>query len=200
MSRQRRSDRGAVAVEAALVTPVLMLLVFGIIEMSLLMRDGVGVTNQVRAGARIAATEASAGLTTTSGNKVPTFATDAVNAITNAGSSMPLSQTNYVLVYQANSAGYPLPANNTAMTCTTNCVKYVYSSGSQGLVYSSGSWDSTTINACVNDASRMSVGVAMSAQHTWITGLFGTSVAVPGRVMMQFEPLPATSCTAGSHP
>jgi Flp pilus assembly protein TadG len=185
-----------VAVEAALVTPLLCLILFGIIEMSLLMRDAVGVTNEVRAGARIAATEASAGLTTTS-PKVPAFATDAVTAITTAGSSMPLSQTNYVLVYQANSTGYPLPAGNTAMTCTTNCVKFVYSAGS--LVYSSGSWDSTTINACVNDPARMSVGVAMSAQHTWITGLFGTSVAVPGRVMMQFEPLPSTTCTPGTH-
>jgi Flp pilus assembly protein TadG len=199
VARRQRSERGAVAVEAALVTPLLMLLVFGIIEMSFLMRDAVGVTNQVRSGARIASTEASAGMTTTS-PKVPALATDAVTAIANAGSSMPLSQTSFVLVYQANSAGYPLPAGNTAMTCTTNCVKYVYNSGTNRLLYSSGSWDSSTINACVNDGSRMSVGVAMSAQHTWITGLFGTGVAVPGRVMMQFEPLPTTTCTAGSHP
>jgi Flp pilus assembly protein TadG len=187
-----------VAVEAALVTPVLCLVLFGIIEMSLLMRDAVGVTNQVRSGARIAVTEASGGLTTTS-PKVPALATDAAAAITTAGSSMPLSQTNYVLVYQANSAGYPLPAGNTAMTCTTNCIKFTYSSSTSSLAYNSGSWDSTTINACVNDASRMSVGVAMSAQHTWVTGLFGTSVAVPGRVMMQFEPLPSTACLPGAH-
>src|SRR4051794_24074229 len=89
MARRQRSERGAVAVEAALVTPLLMLLVFGIIEMSLLMRDASGVTNQVRAAARIAATEAGAGTPVSA--TTPTLADDAVNAIQNAGSSMPLS-------------------------------------------------------------------------------------------------------------
>lgn len=198
MARRRRSERGAVAVEAALITPFLMLVLFGIIEMSLLMRDAVGVTNQVRAGARIAATEASAGQTPTN-SSVPALAADAVSAITTAGNSMPLSSTQYVLVYQANAAGYPLPTSNTAMTCSTNCVKYTYNSATGTLAYNSGSWTTSTVNACVNDPNRMSVGVAMAAQHTWITGLFGTGVSVPGRIMMQFEPLPSTTCAAGTH-
>jgi Flp pilus assembly protein TadG len=182
------------------VTPLLMLLVFGIIEMSLLMRDASGVTNQVRAAARIAATEAAAGTPTAS--STPTLADDAVNAIQYAGSSMPLSSVNWVLVYQANQYGYPLPSTNqTSLTCVTNCIKYVWSSSSNKFVKSgSTTWDTSTINACVNDPNRQSVGVAMSARHTWITGLFGSGVDVPGRLMMQFEPLPATTCATGKHP
>ncbi|MBV9832101.1 MAG: pilus assembly protein [Marmoricola sp.] len=197
MPGRKRSDRGAVAVEAALVTPILMLLVFGIIEMSLLMRDAAGVNNQVRAGARIAATEAGAGLSSANN---PALAVDAVTAIQNAGSSMPLDSVNWVLVYQANQYGYPMPTSNqTSMTCTTNCIKYVWNAGSNAFVRQSGTWDTSQINACVNDANRQSVGVAMSARHTWITGLFGSGVDVPARLMMQFEPLPATTCAAGKH-
>jgi Flp pilus assembly protein TadG len=197
VARRRRSERGAVAVEAALITPLLVLVLFGIIEMSLFMRDAVGVTNQVRAGARIAATEAGAGKPV--GSSIPALATDAANSVKTAGSSMPLSSIQYVLVYQANATGYPLPAGNTNMTCTTNCIKFTYNSGTDAMAYSSGSWDSSTINACVNDSLRQSVGVAMAARHTWITGLFGNGVDVPGRVMMQFEPLPATTCASGKH-
>ena len=47
-----RGERGAVAVEAALVTPILFLLVLGIIEMSLYMRDTISVTSSVRTGGR----------------------------------------------------------------------------------------------------------------------------------------------------
>jgi Flp pilus assembly protein TadG len=199
VARRQRSERGAVAVEAALVTPLLMLLVFGIIEMSLLMRDAAGVTNQVRAGARIASTEASAGTPVSA--STPALADDAVNAVANAGSSMALSSVNWVLVYQANQYGYPLPAaNQTNVTCVTNCIKYVWSATSNKFIRSSGSWDTSTINACVNDPSRQSVGVAMSARHQWVTGLFGSGVDVPARLMMQFEPLPATTCAAGKHP
>jgi len=199
VARRQRSERGAVAVEAALVTPLLCLLVFGIIEMSLLMRDAAGVTNQVRAGARIAATEAAAGKLTSS--SPPTLANDAVNAIANAGSSMSLSSVNWVLVYQANQYGYPMPSGNkTNLTCTTNCVKYVWDDSLHKFVQSgSSSWDTSTINACVNDPNRQSVGVAMQATHSWITGLFGDGVNVPGRLMMQFEPLPATTCASGKH-
>lgn len=195
--RRDRNQRGAVAVEAALVTPVLCLLLFGIVEMSLLMRDAVGVTNQVRSAARIATSEAGAGKPT--GSSIPTLATDAANAVKTAGSSMPLSSINYVIVYQANPEGYPLPAGNKAMTCSTNCIRFTYDSATDSMVRSGGSWDSSTINACVNDPARQSVGVAMSAQHTWITGLFGSGVDVPGRLMMQFEPLSGTTCASGKH-
>ena len=54
MSRRRESEHGAVAIEAALVTGVVLAMIFGIIEMAFLMRDYVGVTSAVRVGARAA--------------------------------------------------------------------------------------------------------------------------------------------------
>ena len=69
--RRERDQRGAVAVEAALITPFLCLLLFGIIEMSLLMRDAVSVNSSVRVGARIASVSASSGKGTCAASSNP---------------------------------------------------------------------------------------------------------------------------------
>ncbi|WP_414690442.1 TadE/TadG family type IV pilus assembly protein, partial [Nocardioides sp.] len=45
---RRRDESGAVAVEAALITPILVLLVFGIIEFSFVLRDYGVVSSDVR--------------------------------------------------------------------------------------------------------------------------------------------------------
>ena len=53
----RRSDRGAVAVEFALLLPVLVLLVFGIIDFGRVLNAQITVTQAAREGARLAALE-----------------------------------------------------------------------------------------------------------------------------------------------
>jgi Flp pilus assembly protein TadG len=60
MDRQRSSgrgaqDRGAAAVEFALVLPLLLLLVFGIIDFGLALSDQITLTQAAREGARLAA-------------------------------------------------------------------------------------------------------------------------------------------------
>lgn len=52
MRLKLRNERGASAVEFAIVLPVLLLVVFGIIEMSLLLYDKAILTNGSREGAR----------------------------------------------------------------------------------------------------------------------------------------------------
>ena len=206
MARRRtraRSQRGAVAVEAALVTPLLLVLLLGIIEMSLLMRDVVATSSSVRVGARMASTAAGAGpgtciptdLTCTP-QKAPKVAQLAADAIQRAGSAMPKDQIEWILVYRANPLGYPMPENNDDLKCSSECVKYVWDSGlsTPQFRYDSGSWDSRTINACVNDAGLMAVGVAMHANHPWVSGFFGDGVELEERTVMQFEPLANESC------
>jgi Flp pilus assembly protein TadG len=51
----RRSERGAAAVEFALVVPVLLLLVFGVIEFSRLYNEQISLTNAARSAARVMA-------------------------------------------------------------------------------------------------------------------------------------------------
>ncbi len=198
MPGRKRSDRGAVAVEAALVTPILMLLVFGIIEMSLLMRDAAGVNNQVRAGARIAATEAGAGLSSANN---PALAVDATTAIQNAGSSMPLDSVNWVLVYQANQYGYPLPTSNQSSLDLHDELHQVRLEQRR------------RTRSCVTAApgtpprSTRASTTPTASRWEWPCrpGTPGSPACsapvsnVPARLMMQFEPLPATTCAAGKH-
>lgn len=55
--RDRRGERGAAAVEFALVLPVLILLVFGLIEFSRVYNIQISLSNAAREGARTMAVE-----------------------------------------------------------------------------------------------------------------------------------------------
>jgi Flp pilus assembly protein TadG len=55
MASKRPSERGAVAVEFALLLPLLMVLVFGVIDFGRLFNAQVSVTQAAREGARLAA-------------------------------------------------------------------------------------------------------------------------------------------------
>jgi Flp pilus assembly protein TadG len=54
-ARSRRADEGAAAVELALVLPVLLLLVFGLIDFGRVMQQQIQLTEAVREGARVGA-------------------------------------------------------------------------------------------------------------------------------------------------
>jgi TadE-like protein len=203
-SSARRNQRGAVAVEAALLTPLLALVLFGIVEMSLYMRDVVSVNSSVHVGTRMASVSAGAGPATCTPSpctppSAPMLAQLTANAIQQAGTAMPQDQINWIIVYRANTLGYPQPAGNTSAVCSTDCVRYVWNDATSKFVYSSGGWTSSQINACINDVNRMSVGVIMNADHPWITGLFGGPATVQERSVMQFEPLSNDTCKPGTH-
>jgi Flp pilus assembly protein TadG len=203
-----------VAVEAALITPVLVTLVLGILEFSLILRDYVAVSSAVRVGARIASANAGAGpATCTATCTAPAAAQYAVDAIDKAASTMPKSSVDFVIVYQANAKGFPapsgttstaigantattMPAGNSTTPCSTfaNCVAYNWN-GSK-FVYVSGSWASTTIDACA--ASAYSAGVYMHATHPNMTGLFGRTIGLADRTVMTFEPLSTAICNASA--
>jgi hypothetical protein len=55
----RRRDRGAAAVETALVLPILLLIVFGIIDFGRMLNAQINLTEAAREGARAAALQAS---------------------------------------------------------------------------------------------------------------------------------------------
>jgi Flp pilus assembly protein TadG len=63
-ARRQRDERGSSAVEFALVVPVLLLLVFGIINFGLVMAQKASLSNAARAGARYATVNAYTGTRT----------------------------------------------------------------------------------------------------------------------------------------
>jgi Flp pilus assembly protein TadG len=203
-----------VAVEAAIVLPMVILLIFGMVEFSLLLRDYVSLTAATRAGTRLASAEAAAGGCNTAvygatcvSTSVPAAAQDAANAMQRALSGVPSTSVNYVLVYKANDKGYPGATGSTVMptSCSgvSNCVMFTWNVAAQQYRYNSGAWDSRTINACVNDVAQDSVGIYVKATHTWLTGLFGQTIGLSDRSVNKFEPLPSDSCKPGqpnAHP
>ena len=212
---RRRGQAGAVAVEAALVTPILFMLVFGMIEFAFVMRDYAGVSSSVRTGSRIASTGADAGPGTCeagplappcTGASSPALAQEAADAIQRAGSAMPPDSINYILVFKANSAGYPGPESNRTMptdcSATLHCVKFVWRNDLDAFRYGGGSWDSRSISACfpgsvLHPLER--VGVYLNASHPMMTGFFGDSVTLSDRGVLNFEPLATQSCGAFQH-
>jgi hypothetical protein len=202
--RRRRSERGAVAVEAALVVPILAMMLFGIIEVTMLVRDDLALTSASRTGARVASAAAGAGPGTcetgpdappcTSASS-PALAQAAADAIQRAGSAMPKDAIDYILVYRANSAGLPGAEGSTTMpsSCAgvSNCVQFVWRDSADAFRYASGAWDSRTIDGCVNESDTL--GVYIHATHKTVTGLFG-SIGLADRAVMKFEPLSDDTC------
>src|SRR4051794_31402242 len=131
--RRGRNERGAVAVEAALVTPLLFVMLFGIIEMSLLMRDVVSASSSVRAGARTGSALAAAGPCNTActPTTAPALAQSTASAIERAGSALPEDAMQWLMVYEDNGNGYPigqtaLASSTGAALCSSNCVVYTW--------------------------------------------------------------------------
>ena len=210
MSRRRDSERGAVAIEAALVTGVVLAMIFGIIEMAFLMRDYVGVTSAVRVGARAASTGAAAGpcfadpadVVPCPANGVPELAQRAADAIASGRTVLPEDAIDYVMVYKANSAGFPGSATSMPALsgCATECVAYRWYPSQNRFRYAQGSWDSRQLNGCAESPTPLdAVGVHIEVNHEWLTGIFGESMDLSDHSVMSFEPLTNAACAPGKH-
>lgn len=205
-SRARR-ERGAVAVEAALVTPLLMLLIFGIIEMALLMKDDVALTSAVRNGGRTASADANSGQagTTLGGDcdsgcdpaNAPLFAQSAADAIERAGSALPKDSIRELWIYKANDEGYPGANGSKQWICGDACIKYKWVASKDQFRYVSGTWLSKSIKACANQSPDM-VGVYLVARHSFLTGFFSKSIDISDHAVFSFEPLATNICAANA--
>ncbi len=195
--------------EFALIAMPLILLLFIILESAFLMKDYVSVSSAVRSGARTASASAGAGPGTCDPGSVdpcqpltaPKLAQAAAASIRTNGTALNSSDIAWVLVYEPNANGNGFPIGQSSLTCSVNCVRYVWNAGLNKFSYSSGSWASATINACVNDVNRDSVGVGMRVNHKMVSGIFRSSpLTIEEHTVMQFEPLESSTCAPGTHP
>ena len=199
----RRDDSGAAAVEFALVAVLLLTLVFGIIEFSLILRDKVAVTSAVRAGGRVASAEPRAAGYNDPATGTPASITglvpDAVKAVSTSATGIPKASISELWVFQAGSDGLPL--SGTFSDCGQKCVRYRYdptrkwldpstnTTVTGGFTLISGSWPASSINACAG--SQDSVGIYLQVDHAWMFGMFGSgSLPINDNAAFRFEPIP----------
>jgi hypothetical protein len=206
-----------VAVEAGLVTGLVVLIIFGIVEFAFIGRDYVGVTSAARVGARIASTAADSGACVAEPDDVvpcprglvPQLAQQAAEEIGRSVVALPRDQIEYVLVYKGNQSGNPsvLRETPTLDTCVAECVAYKWYPSQDMFRYFKGSWDSRQIDACASSRTSSdgspgkldTVGVKVVVSHPLLTGLFGQSMALSDSAVMKFEPLSSKTCAAGQH-
>jgi Flp pilus assembly protein TadG len=175
-------QRGAVAVEFALLLPILVMLSFGIIEFSSAYHDESVAADAARAGARVGSAMATqAGM--------PAAVVSAVNS---AVSTLPSDVPQELWIYQANAAGYP-GSGTSFSSCSGNCIKYTYSSASNSFTGGTGSWPTTAQQVCTQPYD--SVGVYVKLQHPFVTKLFGASVTLTDHAVFRFEPVASSQCS-----
>ncbi len=182
--------------EAALLVPILIVLMFAVVEWGLMMRDTLAVTESARVGARTASALP----------RQSDFTRKTVDAISQAGSALPKSQIVEILVYKANDEGFP--GVGRTMSCVgfeSSCDRYVWDAGSSSFVLSPGGspWDPLAgvstpgnVNACPAGSGGPpdSVGVYVEAVHPWVTRLFGSTRTLRDQAVLPFEPMPVGVC------
>lgn len=183
--RYARDDSGAVAVEAALITPVLLLMVFGIVELSLLLKDDLAVSSAVRAGAR-------------TGSSLPRFddgttdfAQEAADQVARSAGALALTDVS-LTIYAANMNGDPA-SGGTPESCSNRCIHFRYDKTSSTFVRDGGSWAASSINACPGDPAQDAIGVYISYPHH--LAVLGGTFTLADRAVMAFEPVaPSEGC------
>ena len=184
-------------VEAAMVLPVMIFILVGIIEFGMLFTSYSTSTASTRSGARLAATAyAQAGSVTASQNTALTqiaLSTSADLQVLSNGTPVGMA------VYKVNPAatdGAPVggyPGDSMAGGCSSSCVKFTWNPTTKTMTQGSGSW--TNADAC--GVTVDTIGVFVQVQHDYITGFFGTTRTVTGHTVLRLEPLPSDQCAAG---
>ncbi len=173
-------------VEAAIVMPLLMLLVFGIIEWGLAFLSATSTNSAARSGARTA----SALTQNTS------YAQQAVLAVEqNLKGALPFATPEELWIYRVPASATDdsgFPEGQTSFVCGANCIKYTWNGTSFSL--SSGSWPAASQVACGAATGFDSVGVYLKVRHNFVTNFFGSSKQIAEHTVMRLEPQPLINC------
>jgi Flp pilus assembly protein TadG len=182
-SERRRAlddrDSGAVAVETALVSLLLLTLIFGIVETSFLFKDWLTVSTAARAGARMGSSEP----------RMLNFAQDSADQVTNSMAGLNTGNIQQVWVYRTTGTTGSPPAS---CTSSFSCVPFTWV-GSKLTTTLSANWPNTSQNACAGDPARDAVGVYVKYKHAGL-GFFFTNAIVAESTVMWLEPTTAAIC------
>ena len=175
-----RDERGASLVEAAIILPVVILIVFGIIEFGLAFKDSLTVSSATRAGARTASAEP----------RRPTFHADTADAVARAVTALPVGSVEELWVYKADADGHPVDGGGSAYTSCGTCAVFTWDTATNQFIRQPGSdWNPATQNACVGDPNHDAVGIYLKVNHAFVTGFFGQQITLKDHAVMNLEPV-----------
>lgn len=187
---QRQSERGAALLEAAIVTPVFLLLLFSIFEMGLLFRDSLTTDNASREGARAASTR---------GNQA-----DAdyfiLRTVEHGLEAMGLQRLQYVVVFKATGPDDTLPGACTVASQTGLCNRYTAADFFAELDDTAGNdtgnfrcgtldsdWCPTTRQTSLA-AGTDYIGIHVQTRHDFVSGLFSGGNDLGETTILRLEP------------
>ncbi len=184
--RGRRDERGAAMVEAAIIMPVLLLIVFSVFEFGLLFRDELTLAQSTRDGARAGSAY---------GNDY-----DAdfklMRTIENAATAVPPELITRIVVFDpglAEEDGAPSDDCKNGIAVVDVCN-----------VYTTANWADTQRFGC-NDSNDLDkywcpgdrrvqlgnvgyIGVWIEFYHPFVTGFFGDDITLTDQTIMRIEP------------
>jgi hypothetical protein len=176
---------GAVVVNAALVAPLLVLIVLGIVEMASLMKDNVALSSLVRQSGRAAA----ASVVVDDRSPEPAELTSV--AIARATQALRKDSIEEIWVYKADAQGLPVgnPAGKPFGRCATDCVSYTWDAVDKAFHFAGGQWESGDIDACSDD-----IGVYMKADHALLSGVFSQKIGISKHETFKLAPSGGDGC------
>lgn len=179
---RRESDRGASLIEAAIVVPVLLLVVIGILELGLAFKDYLTVSYLSREGARIGALA----------GDDPTADCAILSGIGDLATPGDLARIDRIEIYQASQSTGAQGATNTAVyndpNDPTQCS--VPADPMDGWTITSVGWAPTSRNTAVGSTPLDIIGVRVILTRSWITGFgpFSGTATVDESTITRMEP------------
>lgn len=179
LRRRSRGERGAIAVEAAIAGPLLVLLFFGVLEMGFLMRTRTVITDASREGARVAAAQP----------REEGYQNSSLASIVGVINSQRGEPIDYVTIYRADPlTGLPASGEDVE-SCLIDCWRFEWIPGSGFQQKLGAEWPAATQSACGGVADTDWIGVYVRGHHEWVTGILGTDRSFTDRTVMRLEPM-----------
>ncbi len=196
--RARRGERGAALIEAAIVTPVFLALIFGIFEFGLLYRDRLTTDNAAHQGVRAVSVS----------GRSPSADYLMLRSVEHGLAAMDLDRLDYVVVFRASGPDDTVPpACLTASQVDTGpgtvaCNRYVPSDFALDLDDAGGN-DTGNFRCGSGSVDRYwcptyrqtslaggldYVGLHIQTRHDFITGLFGGGRTLSETTILRMEP------------
>jgi hypothetical protein len=180
-----------VLIEAAIVMPLLITLVMGIIDFGMVFSDMQTVGSSTRAGVRSGVAY----------SKQVGYDTQVKNAVKSALTARTTGTPLELWIYKVDTssdatkkAGSPIGFPNFE-DCVTSCQKYTWN-GSDWQDAGGNGWAANSMNACTISATQDLdiMGVRVKVRHDMVTGLFGRSITLTDKTIMRLEPQPLSQC------